>query len=74
MSIPFSCLSSLKPGRIVWKVKVIVIRKWKDESSFFRGVVSSIETILLDLDVSLLSMQFFFLFLVLFSLNPYFFF
>lgn len=57
MLIPFSCLSSLKPGRIDWKVKVRVIKKWKDESSFFHGKVSSIEMILLDIDVSLFTMQ-----------------
>jgi len=57
MSIPFTTLVSLKPGRIDWKVKFRVTRMWKEESSFFRGQVSSIEMILLDLDVSLFSMQ-----------------
>ena len=53
MVTPFHGLMSLTTGRVDWRIKVRVIRKWTVESSFFRGKVSSIELILLDIDVSL---------------------
>jgi len=48
---------SLRTGRVDRRITVRVIRKWTVESSFFRGKVSSIELILLDIDVGLLTLH-----------------
>lgn len=68
MVTPFHGLMSLITDRVDdWLIKVRVIRKWTVESSFFRGKVSSIELILLDIDMGLHTMhQYFVIFLLIF--------
>jgi len=66
MVAAFHGLMSLRTGRVDWRIKVRVIRKWTVESSFFHEKISSIELILLDIDVGLHTMQQYYFFSILF--------
>lgn len=54
MQRPLNAISSLRPPRMDWTIKVRVVKLWNNVSEVIPGRINSTEMVLLDEDVSVL--------------------